>query len=844
MKRKPATLVCVALLCSAISLGQSAPPKNLPAKRTTAGFKIDGNLEEAAWKEAQPATKFVEWRPNFGAIEDNDTRTEIYLLYDNVSIYIGGYCHEKSKDSVSKELVGRDVIGVNDYVGVIFDTYNDKINGFGFYITPLGEQFDAKYSNTIGEDGSWNAVWDGEAKLVADGWTFEMRIPYSAIRFVSKENQNWGLNITRNRKKVGRQFMWNPVDPKVNGFVNQEGQWTGIEKIETPVRLQFSPYFSTYLNHVEKNDKYVKDLTATVNGGMDVKYGISDAFTLDMTLIPDFGQVQSDNQVLNLSPFEIRFNENRPFFTEGTELFSKGNLFYSRRIGSTPIHYYDVADTTGWMPGHIEPGERLVKNPKESKLINATKISGRTKKGFGVGVFNAITKPMYARIENINSKEEREIRTNPLTNYNIIVIDQTLKNNSSVSFINTNTWRSGDYHDANVSAALFEFNDKKNIYGIKGQFGLSQLMSKGENIAGYAHNINFRKYGGNWNFELVQDIADEKYDINDMGILFNSNYVDHYLWTAYRWQKPKNWYKRIQLNYNASYSRLYKKVPGQLVNSMLQGFNTNVNANIQMNNLWWAGMYVGYVTKGYDFYEPRVTGYAFRTPQRFQLNPWFETNFTKKYYVEFNYFVGFRKYELFNSPNHEFYFEHRYRFNDRISLSHELNYNPVKNDAGFYTYYEDQVDPSNNDIIFSRRNRNTVENIVSFKYSFSNKANVTLRARHYWSKVHVKELFDLQDNGSLAPTTHSSDVDIVHRNYNIFNVDAVYSWQFAPGSFINVVWKDQSYTEDGNIDYRYFRNFGKTIGASPNNSLSFKIIYFLDYLDFKKWKKKGAPKGS
>jgi hypothetical protein len=839
MKRKQTVLLYVGLLCSCYIHAQQPVPKTLPAKRTVSSFKIDGNLDEAAWKEAIPATKFVEWRPNFGAIEEDATRTEIYLLYDNTSIYIGGYCHEKSKDSVSKELVGRDQIGVNDYVGVIFDTYHDKINGFGFYMTPLGEQYDAKYSNTIGEDDSWNAVWDGEAKLVSDGWTFEMRIPYSAIRFVSKDNQTWGLNITRNRKKVGRQFMWNPVDPKVNGFVNQEGQWTGIEKIEAPLRLQFSPYFSTYFNHVKKNDKYTKDLTASVNGGMDVKYGISDAFTLDMTLIPDFGQVQSDNQVLNLSPFEIKFNENRPFFTEGTELFSKGNLFYSRRIGSQPIHFYDVQDTTGWYPGHIEAGERFLKNPKESKLINATKVSGRTKKGFGLGVFNAVTKPMYATLVNISSKDEREVRTGPLTNYNIIVFDQTLKNNSSVSFINTNTWRSGDYHDANVSAAVFDFNNKKNVYGVNGKFALSQLMSKGNNITGYSHNIVFRKYGGNWNFELGEELADNKYDINDLGILFNSNFMDHFLWTAYRWQKPKNWYRRIQLNYNFYHSSLFTKVPGQLINTKFQSFNTNVNANIQMNNLWWAGMFVGFNAKGYDFYEPRITGYAFRTPQRLQFNPWFETNFTKKYYATFNYFVGFRKYELFNSPNHEFYLQHRYRFSSKVSVTHDLTFNPVKNDAGFYTYHQHNVpgDPVFNEIIFSRRNRKTVENVVSFKFSFNNKASITVRTRHYWSKVDIKQLYDLQADGSLRPTIHN-DLDTVHRNYNIFNVDAVYSWQFAPGSFINVVWKDQSYTEDGNVQYQYFKNFRRTIGASPNNSLSFKIIYFLDYLDFKKWRKK------
>ena len=133
-----------------------------------------------------------------------------------------------------------------------------------------------------------------------------MRIPYSALRFSNRENQAWGLNITRRRNKTGQQYMWNPVDPNVNGFINQEGLWTGIEKIHPPLRLSFSPYFSTYLNHYPNETPGVKDWTSSVNGGMDVKYGITEGFTLDMTLIPDFGQVQSDNQVLNLSPFEVK----------------------------------------------------------------------------------------------------------------------------------------------------------------------------------------------------------------------------------------------------------------------------------------------------------------------------------------------------------------------------------------------------------------------------------------------------------------------------------------------------------------------------------------------------------
>jgi hypothetical protein len=817
------------LLFGTLPLMAQTPGKQLVAKRTTAAIKIDGNLDEAAWKEAIPATGFAEWRPNFGQAEDSATRTIVYLLYDNTSVYVGGYCHERTRDSISKELVGRDVVGVNDFVGVILDTYHDKINAVGFYVTPYGEQFDAKYSNgNNGEDPSWNSVWDSEAKVHEDGWSFEMRIPYSALRFSNRANQTWGLNITRRRNKTGQQYMWNPVNPKVNGFINQEGDWTSIEKIEAPLRLSFSPYLSAYLNHYPNHTTGVKDWTSSVNGGMDVKYGISEGFTLDMTLVPDFGQVQSDNRVLNLSPFEVKYNENRPFFTEGTELFNKGNLFYSRRIGSQPLHYYDVTDTSG-DDNHIHSNEHILTNPQESKLINATKVSGRTGKGLGIGFFNAITKPMYAEVED-NNGNKREIETSPLTNYNIMVLDQTLKNNSAISLINTNVTRNGSDYDANVTAGLFDFNNKKNTYNWNGKFAVSQLSNaQQKNTNGYSHTLGFAKTGGRLNFQLGEEIADEKYNINDMGILYNNNYVDHYTWVGYRWLKPTSWYNRIQVNFNAYYSRLFHTVQHQKIDNKFQSFTTNVNANMQFKNLWFVGMFVGFVPKGYDFYEPRTTGYAFRTPQRVQFNPWVETNSAKKYYVNFSYFVGIRS--LFNSPNHQFNFSHRYRFSDKFSVSHDMLYNPAINDAGYYQrYYENNA---LQDILFSRRDLKTVQNILSFKYNFNNKSGITFRARHYWSKVHVKELYDLQADGNLKPTIHQS-VAVEHQNFNIFNIDAVYTWQFAPGSFINIVWKDESSTGNDNINMDYFRNFDHTLASPQNNNLSVKIIYYLDYVNFRK----------
>ncbi len=779
------------------------------AVKTNASFTIDGNLNEPGWKEAEAITGLVQFRPSPGTKERPENKTEFYLLYDNNYVYFGGYCHEKNADSVSKELVGRDKVGNSDFVGVIFDTYYDKINASGFYVTPYGEQYDAKYSGTGNEDDTWNAVWESAAKMQADGWTFEMRIPYSALRFSNKENQTWGLNFIRKRQKSSEQYSWSTIDPNVNGFINQEGQWTGIEKIKPPLRLSFSPYFSTYLNHYPYKTDGVKDFTSSVNGGMDVKYGINESFTLDMTLIPDFGQVQSDNRVLNLTPFEVKYNENRSFFTEGTELFSKGNIFYSRRIGSQPIHYADVANS-------LDSTEHILKNPTESKLINATKISGRTSKGLGIGFLNAITQPMYAQVED-NNGSKRQIKTNPLTNYNILVLDQTLKNNSSVSFINTSVLRKGSDYDADVSAAVFNINDKSNTWNWNGKVALSNLYNvNGHTITGYNHLLSFGKTSGRFNFQITQDLADEKYNPNDLGILFNNNYLDHYLYIGYNWNKPTSWYNNIHFNNNIIYSRRYRA-------DAYQSFNYHSNVNGQLKNLMYVGGNINYHAAGNDFYEPRVPGRVYKSPSGANFNAWVNSNESKKYfyYLELDYTFN----NLFGNKKYEFVMQNNYRFSDKFSIGHTIDYNPSGNEAGF-------ADISGTDIIFSRRNRTTVENSLRAKYNFNNKSGITFRARHYWSRVIAKQFYRLQDDGSLQNnTSYNVNQD---QNFNAFNIDMVYTWQFGPGSFINIVWKDAIYSGNKLVNFNYVKNFKNTVSSDQNNNISLKVIYYLDALKFRK----------
>ena len=803
------------LLCLPITLlCEDRENKTLEAKRTNSKIVIDGILDEEGWKDASVAVDYTEFRPVIGGKEQEGNSTISYLMYDDNGIYFGGTCYEKDLNHISKELAGRDGFGANDYIGISFDTYLDKINGFEYFLTPLGEQWDAKMT-TDGEDFSWNAVWTSAAVMHDKGWSFEIFLPYSAIRFGKDKIQDWGMNITRRRRKTEQQYTWNAIDPNVNGYLTQCGVWKGISDIKPPIRLQLYPYFSFYENHFPANQAGQKNWTNQVSGGLDMKLGLNQAFTLDATLIPDFGQVQSDNQVLNLSPFEVQFNENRTFFTEGTELFSKGNLFYSRRIGGRPIHINKAYDEQ-------KENETVLKNPTESKLINASKISGRTSSGLGIGILNAITNPQQATLLNNETGETRTIETNPLTNYNIIVLDQTLKNNSSISLINTSVLRANQNYDANVTSGIFSIFDKKNTYNISGSAGISYINEKESlsNSIGYRHNLNIGKTSGKLQYSLSQDLVDTKFTSNDLGYFTNNNFIDHSGYIGYRFTEPKSWYNRIFINTNFYISNLY--APIEDIKSKFQTGRIGINANVQTKKLIWFGGYTNFIPKSNDFYEPRVEGKYFQRGSSIGYGSWIETNSANRYsiYAELNQRVYFNFYSL-NSVNINF--NQNYRFSSKFAIRHEFTYNPTFRGLGFTAIEED--------ILFAKRKVKTVENTLGLKYNFTNKMGLNMRTRHYVSGVQNKSYFKLENDGTLSPTQVNTSYD---RNINFFNVDMVYTWQFAPGSFVNIVWKNATVFGNNNASSSYLDNLKETLSADQNNNVSLKIIYFLDYLKIKK----------
>ncbi|RFP64422.1 hypothetical protein D0N36_13975 [Hymenobacter lapidiphilus] len=821
-----------------------APKRQFRATRITEVIKIDGELDEAVWREAPVATNFIETRPTPGRPEKH--ATEVRLLYDDAALYIGAVMHDVSPDSIFRELTQRDDLGNTDYFAVFLDTYNDKLNGYGFFLTPGGVELDARYSPAGGEDFNWNAVWMSQTKLRGNDWIAEIRIPYSAIRFSDAAEQVWGINFARQRQSTRQQFFWNQVKPQVDGLVNQWGELRGLRDIKPPLRLSLTPYVSTYYNHFPYNEQGKRNSSTSFNGGADVKWGINESFTLDATLVPDFGQVQSDNQVLNLSPFEVQYNENRQFFTEGTELFNKGGLFYSRRVGGQPLGFYNVdgqlRGRTTEADGQIRQGEYVVSNPGVTRLLNATKISGRTKSGLGVGLFNALSNDVYATVQDSTSGEQREVLTQPFSNYNIFVLDQSLKNNSYVSLINTNVTRKGSTYDANVTGGLFRFANKANSYALKGQANYSRrrgtVFGSEEQINnrdGYKYTLEVGKISGNWNWSLNHGIESDTYDPNDLGILFSNNSINQEAFVSYNKYQPFWKLNRLNTFLGVYQNLLYKPTRYQSV-GFYSGFNTTVTKNF----FSLGGNLSGSLAE-HDFFEPRrqpLGQYYVRIPANIGVNGYGSSDYRKKLAYDLSlagrWFAadgartGRDGYDVGLSP--------RYRVTNQLSFRYNFNWSLRRNEIGYAGGLrsgepQDQPFIQNGvaDVILGRRRRITTTNTVSASYTFTNRMSFTVRTRHYVSVARYRDFSRLNPGGEEEGVSYQRNRD---NSFSAFNVDAVFSWWFAPGSQITVVWKNAnaSYLAGDETLPQYFTNFNNTLNTPHNNSVSVKVLYFLDYL--------------
>ena len=423
--------------------GTQSENYHLEAFRVEPGtITIDGHLDEDAWKTAHMASGFTQVTPNPG--DPSTERTEVWVLYDDNSIYIGARMYDSAPDSIAATLFRRDGSGYSDWISVGIDSYNDSRTAFVFAVSPRGVRSDMMIFNDNQFDGSWDAVWEAAANIDDEGWTAEMRIPLSQLRYNGDSEtqiRSWGINFLREIARKGEESFWAPTPPETSAIVSRFGRLENIRDLPKSRRLEVLPYVSAQFDRTpgDSQNPFYQQHDFGYNFGGDVKYGIGSNLTLTATINPDFGQVEVDPAVVNLSAFETFFPERRPFFLEGSEIFNFGHpsnfdigstprILHTRRIGRSP---------QGRVPGNAQYSDI----PSQTPIAGAVKLSGKTSGGWSVGFLNALTPGQDARYSTDGETIET-ISVEPLSNYTVGRVQRDFRGGQTVTGLMVNSlWR-------------------------------------------------------------------------------------------------------------------------------------------------------------------------------------------------------------------------------------------------------------------------------------------------------------------------------------------------------------------------------------------------------------------
>jgi hypothetical protein len=576
---------------------------------------IDGVLNDEIWLRGIWQGGFIQRDPYAGA--NPSQKTEFQIVYDRDYLYIAIKAIDTAPDSISYRISRRDEID-GDAVGLAIDSYNDKLTAFGFWVNAAGVKKDFILSNDgDNEDQNWDPIWWVKTAKSIDGWTAEMKIPLNQLRFASLDNLTWGLQVGRYYFRKQEASYWQFVPKDASGWVHNFGEINGLKGLTPKRQVEFAPYIVTKTERFkdEKGNPFMTGKRNGLNAGIDAKIGITNNFTLDLTVNPDFGQVEADPSVVNLSAFETYFEEKRPFFVAGSNLFNFNlmggdgdqaaeNLFYSRRIGRSPQLYPDVESNE-----HVD-------FPANTAILGAAKLSGRNNNGLSVGIIESLTANSYAQIDNHGDKRHEQVE--PLTNYFVGTLKKEFnKGNTVINSILTSTNRqltniSKDYlHKDAFTGGMdlqqywknknYFFNAKvyfSDVRGSKEAITSTQTAparyfqrpdvkyvrvdSTRTSLTGTGGLVQFGKVGeGHFRYLTFVSWKSPELEVNDIGYSQNVDDIFQVAWVGIRFWDPIFIFRNININFN------------QWTGWNFGGTSTykggNINLNLQLKNYWSLG---------------------------------------------------------------------------------------------------------------------------------------------------------------------------------------------------------------------------------------------------------------
>lgn len=836
---------------------------------------INGILEDDAWDLVEWGGDYIEFQPDENTPPSHQTKFKI--LYDSKNLYIGVRCYDSEPDKIVKRLSRRDGFD-GDWVEFNIDSYFDKRTAFSFTITAAGVKGDEFISNNGNNwDPSWNPIWYAKAHVDDEGWTAELRIPLSQLKFGRAEEQVWGFQSTRRFFRDEERSLWQrkPIDQP--GWVSEFGELHGLKNIQPQKQLEIQPYTvaKTETYEAEEGNPFRDGSESDITAGLDAKIGITNDLTLDLTVNPDFGQVDADPSAIALDGFQIFFQERRPFFVENKNIFDfrvsqsqagntfgSDNIFYSRRIGRSPQGYPDTSD-----------GE-FVDQPDNTPMIGAAKFSGKTKNGWAIGVLESVTSRRNATIINGEGNTRKEM-VEPLTNYFVGRLQKDFnQRNSYIGGIFTATNRENlpkqlnFLHDAAYTGGLdFKHQWANRDWYVGGNLTVSHVQGGKEAIAntqrsithlfdrvgadhvqvdttrtsltGTGGNVQIGKIGnGHWRFESGATWRSPELELNDIGFQRQSDDIRHYTWIGYQTLKPDSTFRRVGINYNHWTAWDFEG------NHNYLQFNTNTWQN-------WKGNWNTNI--GFNFAPIEYSNFALRGGPRLRQSPWvnfwnsINTDSRKK--IRFSFFHNGRK-ALDNSIK-TYYMEGGFVYQPinalRISAFPSLRINRDK--LQFIDNFDD-VGGSPRYLNGEIRQR-TLSMSVRLNYTIN--PNLTIQ---YWGQPFIsrgrysnfKHITDpiaktFEDRFiqytaqqiSLTDGDYAIDEDLdgvtdfsfsdPDFSFVQFRSNLVIRWEYIPGSEIFLVWS-QDVSRSGDPTEGLLSSLGDNIfGQKPQNIFLLKATY-------------------
>ena len=873
------TIFIITILISPFAFGQETKKKQYQATRIETAPNIDGILDEEVWTLGEWKDDFWQNEPYNG--RPASQRTEFKILFDDDNIYVGINNFDTDPDSIVNRLTRRDQVD-GDIAGVIFDSYHDLRTGFFFGASSAGVKFDILFSEDgQNEDESWDPNWWVKTSINDEGWIAEMKIPFSQVRFEKNSDGIWGLQVARIVYRRDETDFWQHVPADAPGFIHVMGEMTGIDGIEPRKIFDVTPYGVAKLETFEGEDgnpfTYLESgRRPYLNAGLDAKIGITNNMTMDLTINPDFGQVEADPSEVNLTAYETYFSEKRPFFIEGNNITSfniglgdggqgNDNLFYSRRIGRQPQGYPSLGD------------QEYADIPTFTTILGAAKITGKTKNGLSLGFVEAMTGSMWTAVKDSASGSTiRHELAEPLTNYFLGRVQRDFNDgNTLLGGILTSTNRDLDdnlgtfMHKAAYSGGIdftqffkeksWSFNINaafSQVNGTKDAISLTQLSSaryyqrpdndyteydpERTSLFGSGGRMQVMKLDGHLNILACVKWKTPGFEINDLGYQQQADQMLSVLWMGYNVWEPKGIYRRWNLGGDIYFLNNFG---GDIIG---KGFEWN--GNIGFKNYWSAWF-------GGNLDLPSLSGGVLRGgpmmkyPGSINGRLGFGTDYRKK--LTFDFFIngssGFEK----NSKSMYTEVEFEYKPTNYLSFSvspgysqsfTELQYVGVRDFDG-----EDRY-------IFASIDRKTLA--ASLRVNFNLSPDLTLQywgqpyvasgdyhdhkyittplADEYTDRFHVYTTEEKNQINGYYEIDEDTDGDIDYSfgnsdfNYQFFLSNLVIRWEYNPGSSLYLVWSQSRnyFNNSGRLDY--FSDIGDLFSRDnniPHNVFLIKFSY-------------------